>query len=326
LKVLLTGASGFVGSHILDSLQQNQIQTVVLLRSTTTNSFLQPHLSQIEVRRGSVTDPSSLIQATAGVTHVVHCAGLTKALKAAEFFQVNQGGTRNVVEALNAQGARIERLLHISSLAVSGPATPANPATEEASPRPVSTYGQSKLAGELEVRERCRVPFTILRPPAVYGPRDTGFLSLFKAVSKHLLPRPDQQQVLSIVYSRDLADAVVKCLSHPKTAGKTYFVASPQTVTSCGMAEEIAAQMKRWTIPCPIPTPVLWAVCLLQQGISQLTRRPSLLNLQKYAELRAPGWVCDASRFSRETGFECQTRLKQGIGETLDWYTRQGWL
>ncbi len=324
--MLLTGANGFVGSHILDSLRQNNIDTVVLLRGTSETTFLERHLCGIEVRLGSVTDLASLVKATAGVSQVVHCAGRTKALKTSELYEVNHMGTRNIVEALNAQNPRINRLLHISSLAVSGPATPQNPATEEAAPRPVSAYGQSKLAGELEVRERCQAPFTILRPPAVYGPRDTGFFPMFKAIRQHVLPRPSKNQSLSLVFAKDLADAVVACLKSPEAAGQTYFVAAPETVTSRGLAEEIAVQMKRWTIPCPVPAPVLWAVCLLRQAISQVTRRPSILNLQKYAELRAAGWVCDASKLQRQIGFACKTRLKQGIHETLEWYTCKGWL
>ncbi len=315
-----------MGSHILDSLRQKQVDTVVLLRSTSETSFLKQHLSAIEVRRGSISDRPSLTQAFEGITHVIHCAGRTKAVRAAEFYEVNHVGTRNLIEAVNSKGPHIERLLHISSQAVAGPATCESPATEEVPPRPVSVYGKSKLAGELEVRQQCRVPFTILRPPVVYGPRDTGFLSLFKAVKHHLLPRPNKQQALSVVYAKDLADAVVTCLFHPKAAGQTYFVASLEPITGRDMAEEIAVQMKRWTFPCPIPAPVLWGVCLLQQALAQLTGRPSLLNLQKYAELTAPGWVCSAARLQRDLGFVCETRLHHGIGLALDWYTREGWL
>lgn len=315
-----------MGSHILDRLHQEKFDTAVLLRNTSNTRFLQHHLPGTEVRFGSISDATSLLKATSGVTHVVHCAGRTSVVRTSEFYEINHLGTRNVVEALNTQVTGISRLLHISSLAVSGPATPQNPAREDGPTQPVSDYGKSKLAGELEVREHCRVPFTIIRPPAVYGPRDTGFLSMFKAVSKHLLPRPNKAQALSVVYARDLAEAVVACLCRPETAGNTYFAASPEFVTGRSMAEEIAVQMRSWTIPCPIPAPMLWAVCLLQQMLSQLTRRPSLLNLQKYAELRAPGWVCDASKLQREVGFACKTRLEQGIAETLEWYTRERWL
>jgi nucleoside-diphosphate-sugar epimerase len=326
LKVLLTGASGFVGSHILECLHAHQISTAVLLRKTSSTTFLGTQLERTEVRNGSIEEPESLLRATEGITHVIHCAGRTRALSSSEFYQTNHAGTRHLVDVVNAQATVIERFVHISSLAVCGPATPASPANENSPLRPVSDYGKSKLAGEQEVREKCRVPFTIIRPPAVYGPRDLGFFSMFAAIKRHLRPRPKKGQALSIVYARDLAEAVVNCLTSRVTAGQTYFVASPEVVSGRGMAEEIARQMEGWTIPLPMPAWLLWAICLVQQSLSQLTRRASLLNLQKYAELRAPGWVCSPAKLQAETGFVCQTTLRQGISHTLEWYRREHWL
>lgn len=324
--MLLTGASGFVGSHILDSLCQSKVDTAVLLRNSADTRFLEQNLAATEVRRGSITEPATLANALKGVTHVVHCAGLTKAVKRSEFYEVNHLGSRNLVEAVNSRAPGLERFLQISSLAVSGPASLQDPASEESTPSPVSDYGKSKLAGEQEVVQRLRTPFTILRPPAVYGPRDSGFFSMFKAVNNHLLPRPNRDQALSLVYAKDLADAVVVCLTRPEAAGQTYFVASPQPVTSRGLAQKIAQQMGRWTVPCPIPAPILWVVCLWQEIRARVTREPSLLNLQKFVELRAPGWVCKPSKLSRDIGFTCKTPLEEGIAQTLDWYIGQGWL
>ena len=315
-----------MGSHILSSLLEHKLETAVLLRNSTGTEFLASKFSEAEVRRGSINDLHSLQQATNGVTHVIHCAGKTKALKISEFYETNHIGTRNVVEAVNARGATIQRFLHISSLAVSGPATIEKPADEEMTPQPVSEYGKSKLAAELVVRNACKAPFTIIRPPAVYGPRDTGFLSMFKAVRSHVLPRPKKTQALSLVYVKDLAQVVVRCLLSPVAVGKAYFVASPEIVTSRRMADEIAAQMNHWTIPLPVPGPVLWAVCLIQQLFAQLTGKASVLNLQKYAELRAPGWVCSPSKLLAETGLRCETNLKEGIARTLEWYRLEHWL
>ena len=314
-----------MGSHILDSLHEHRLPAAVLLRSTSPTEFLSDHLANTDVRQGSIQDIKSLLQATTGVTHVIHCAGATKALRPSDFHNANHQGTLNLIQAVN-QAPGVERFLHISSLAVTGPATATNPADEDWPPRPVSEYGRSKLAGEEAVRQQCRVPYTILRPPAVYGPRDKGFLSMFKAVKHHLRPRPSKTQALSLVYAKDLAEAVVACLLNPRTAGKTFFVASPEVTTGRKMADEIALQMNRWTVPCPMPAVGLWVVCLIQQCLSQVTRRAGLLNLQKYAELRAPGWVCNPGRLLRETGVSCRTPLSQGIGRTLEWYVRERWL
>jgi nucleoside-diphosphate-sugar epimerase len=326
LKILLTGASGFVGSHILDSLRQRGLDIALLLRPTSNNRFINPQLPNVEVRHGSIGDPDSLGRAMAGITHVIHCAGATKAARVAGFYEVNQAGTRNIVSAVNGQAGRVQRLVHISSLAATGPAPRERPAREEDAPQPVSEYGKSKLAGELEVRNHCRAEFVILRPPAVYGPRDTEYLRLFRAVKRHLLPKPGGAQAMSMVFARDLAEAVATSLTHSAAAGKTYFVAAREVVTARTMAEEIAAQMRNWTLPLPLPTALLWLLCLAQELGSRLTGKPNVLSLQKFAELRAPGWVCDPTRLEHETGYACATKLDQGIAETLAWYWERNWL
>ena len=325
MKVLLTGANGFVGSHILDSLRARGIATAALLRPTSNPRFIQSHLADLEVRTGSIDDPRSLAAAMQDVTHVLHCAGCTKALRRSEFDRINRLGTRHVVETFNGQGGRMQRLVYISSLAAGGPARPGAPARETDPPHPVSAYGRSKLAGEQEVQGACRAEHVILRPTAVYGPRDVEFLRLFKAVKRHILPRPDRQP-LSFVFVKDLAEAAVTCLTHPAAAGKTFYVASPEVLTARALAGEIASQMETWTVPLPLPTAALWPLCCLQDALSWLTRRPSVLGRQKYGELRAPGWVCDPGRLRQELGLACATTLRHGIAETLAWYRLNGWV
>jgi nucleoside-diphosphate-sugar epimerase len=326
MKVLLTGASGFVGSHILDALVTRGLSTAVLLRPTSSKQFLEPHLGKIELRLGGLEEPASLGPALDGVTHVLHCAGATKALRSADFFQINQIGTRHLVQAVNRQGS-VQRLLLVSSLAASGPASPDQPARETDPPHPVSPYGQSKLAAEQEVLQHCQTDHVIVRPPAVYGPRDTQFLPLFKAVQAHLLPRyRGGTQALSLVFAPDLARCIVECLLQPAARGKTYFVASPEVVTATQMAQEIATQLGTWTIPVPLPALALWLACAGAHLLAQLRRRPSLLSLSRYHELRAPGWVCSPERLRTDLGLECRTPLQTGIGQTLAWYKQHRWL
>ena len=327
MKVLLTGANGFVGSHILDSLCAQGIATAVLLRPASNRRFIEIHLPQVEVRNGSIGDLASLGAAMQDVTHVIHCAGCTKALRAQDFHEVNHHGTHNVVAAANQRSEQIKRFVHISSLAAGRPALPGDPAREDDPPGPVSEYGRSKLAGEQAVRNSCITEHVILRPPAVYGPRDGEFLRLFKAVRAHLLPRiGGGRQALSFVFVKDLAEAAVTCLTHPAAAGKTFYVASPEIQTAIAVADEIAAQMKTWTVSLPLPIAALWPVCFLQEAVSRLSRKPNVLSLQKYAELRAAGWVCDPGRLRQELDFVCATTLRSGIAETLAWYRQHEWL
>ena len=177
------------------------------------------------------------------------------------------------------------------------------------------------------MREKCRAPFVILRPPAVYGPRDAEFLRLFKAVRSHLLPRlGGGRQALSFAFVKDLAEVVVACLDHPAVAGKMYYVANHEVATARALAEQIAALMKTWTVPLPLPTALLWPLCCWQEIISRVTGQPSMLSRQKYPELRATGWVCDPARLRAEAGLTCATKLQQGLAETQAWYREQGWL
>ena len=327
MKVLLTGATGFVGSHILDELCAKGISTAVLLRRSSNLRFIENHLPQMEVHFGSVTEPESLRPALANVSHVIHCAGCTKAVRREEFFEVNGTGTRNLVEAVNQHRGSVQRLVHISSLAVSGPATAGHPALECDLPNPVSEYGRSKLAAENEVRENCRAEFVMLRPGGVYGPRDTDFFKMFKAVTARVLPEfGGGRQAFSLAFVKDLAQAAVKCLTHASAAGKTFNVAASEIVTARALMSEISRQMKIRIIRIPLPLAALWPICLAQEILSRVTGKPSILSLEKYGELRAPGWVCDALRIRKEIGFANDTLLRDGIAETLHWYRQQGWL
>ena len=326
MKVLLTGASGFVGSHILDCLRARGIDTTVLLRPTSNRRFIEAHLPQIAACTGSISDRQSLDAALRDVTHVIHCAGCVKALRIQEFYEVNHIGTRNVVEAINRQPGQIQRFVHISSLAVGGPATPDRPACEDDPPHPISEYGRSKFAGEQEVRQ-CKSDYVILRPPAVYGPRDEAFLPFFRAIKAHIQLRVGSGPLaLSLVFVKDLAEAAVACLTASAAARKTFYVASPEITNAHAMADEMAAQMGTWTLKIPLPRAALWPVCQLQEVISRLTGRPSVLSRQKYAELSSPGWVCDPARLRQELGIGCVTGLRAGLAETLAWYRQHGWL
>jgi len=327
MRALLTGGNGFVGSHILDILRASGYEVALLLRRTSNTDFISSHLSELRIHYGSLADTRSLEEAVRGARIVIHCAGKTKALYPSEFDVVNRDGTRNLVSAANNCRDTLRQLLLISSLAAGGPGVPDRPAREGDPPRPLSAYGRSKLAGEQEVTRRSEVPWTILRPAAVYGPRDGDFLSLFRTVQKRIMPMLDKgEKRFSLVHVSDLAEAVLRCLSRENALGKIYNIAAEPPCSTAELLGEIAAQMDVRPLRLPIPFPVLYAVCLARGLASRITRRPDILSRDKLAELRAPGWVCSTERIRSDLGFVAATTLREGVGRTLEWYRRQGWL
>ena len=327
MKVLLTGASGFVGSHILDLLVERGIPAAVLLRSNSNRRFIEPHLSRVDVCVGSISEPASLPAALQGITHVIHCAGCTKAIGSAEYYRVNRDGTRNLVDAVNQRQTEIRQFVLISSLAASHPARAEAPAREDDEPAPVTDYGRSKLAGERAVREQARVPYVILRPAAVYGPRDGDFLLMFKAARSRWVPSfGGGRQQLSLVYVADVARAVIACLDRLPIENRTFNVAHREVFTARELTAEIGRQLGVNPVQVPLPLPLLWPVCLTGEVVARVRGRPSIVNLQKYPELAAPGWVCDSRRLREELGIEPATGLREGIAATLAWYRGHGWL
>ena len=327
MKVFLTGASGFVGSHVLDSLLSGHHEVSILLQRTSNTRFISGRLPTVSVHFGSVGDVSALIQAMRGTEALIHCAGRTKAVHSSEFYKVNQAGTRNVVMAANACRESVRRVVYISSQAVSGPGVPARPAEETGDPHPVSLYGRSKWLGETEIRQHCLVPWTILRPAAVYGPRDTEFLPVFKKVKQRIMPLlSDAKRPLHLIYGPDVTVAVLHCLGEDRAVGGTYHVAAEPPCTDEEFMEEIAAQLQVRPVRLRIPRAGLYLASVIQGILSRATGRPNMLSRQKLPELLAPGWVCSTEKIRRDVGFTAPTSLQEGVRRTIEWYRGEGWL
>jgi nucleoside-diphosphate-sugar epimerase len=330
MRVLLTGANGFVGSHILDELCERGIPTTILIRKTSARTFIEHRLKDVKVvfadLNYGIKDLETVCESVSDVTHIIHCAGLVRALNKEDFYRVNRDGTYNLIQLANRLSNQIQRFILISSLAAAGPSQPGKPRKVSDAPEPVSEYGKSKLEAEKQVINHCRSEYTILRPPGIYGPRDSEFLRLFSAINNHILPKIGEKQELSLVYVKDLARVAAECLTARAAARKTYFVASPEIVTSAELARRIASELKTWTIPLWLPVQALYPVCLAQQIVSKITKTPNVLSLDKYKELKAPAWTCDVSCLKNDLNLVCGTNLSAGVSETIRWYKNQGWL
>ncbi len=327
MKVLLTGANGFVGSHILERLLGMNASVVALLRETSDTRFIETYLDRVEVVRGDLSQLERLQAALDDVTHVVHCAGATKALREQDLFVANRDGVANLIRLTNQHARRLQRFVHISSLAAGRPATTHAPAQEDDPPDPQSVYGQSKRAAEEVVVHQCRSDYVILRPGAVYGPRDREFLPLFSAASRGFAPLfGGGKQELSLVFASDVAAAADAALTAPLTGRWVVNVASAEVITTRELTLAIADAYHRKAIAFSLPWTFLRLACWVQSSWARVTRRPTVLAHHKFRELSTPGWVCDTTRLRTLLGNPCTTGLTEGIRNTKEWYAAERWL
>jgi nucleoside-diphosphate-sugar epimerase len=327
VRVTLTGGNGFVGSHVLDELLRRGHEVTLLLRTTSDTAFIAEALGHAKVVYGSLQAADSLAPAVRDAEAVIHCAGLTKALRRRDYYRINTRGTEDLIGACNSRAAALGRFILVSSQAVSGPGTSREPAREEGPPRPVTPYGRSKMLAEEAVRKGCRAPFTILRPAAVYGPRDRDFLVAFRAVRRGLAPliKGGRQRLCSI-YVADLVEGVMKALERPDAGQGPYHLAHPMPLRQREMLEDISAAVGRAPRYVRVPGLLLYPTFAAQGLLSRITGRPSVMSLHRVPEYVAPGWVCSTARAAEELGFAARIAFPEGARQTFAWYVEQGWL
>jgi nucleoside-diphosphate-sugar epimerase len=272
---------------------------------------------------GDLDDTGALRDGCAGADVIYHVAGRISARGLDEFMRVNRDGTAHVLEAASQRPPR--RFVLVSSLAAAGPTLPGAPVDETRPPSPVTPYGQSKLAAEVLVRAMA-FPWTIVRPPAVYGERDREMLKLFKLTRRGLGPVfGDGSQELSVIYAGDLASALVATVA-PAAANRVYYAAHPALTTSRGLVRAIGRAVGREPRILPLPAPLVRGLLWTIGSVAHLAGRATLLSSDKAAEFLAPAWTCRPDALMRDTGWRPDTDLETGLRRTAQWYRNEGWL
>jgi nucleoside-diphosphate-sugar epimerase len=335
MRALVTGATGFIGPHLVRRLAQRGDEVTCLVRPTSNLAALAPW--PVRFVPGDITDLANLETAVAGCDVVFHLAGVTTALRRADMFRVNADGVANVAQAC-ATRLTPPKLILVSSLAASRPARDGRAVCESDDPAPVSTYGRSKRAGELAAEKHAAsVPITIIRPPIVFGEGDRALLPLFEGIARwgvHLVPGYFEKR-FSLIHADDLANALLLAVERgARLAGEqrpsaqgVYFVAADESPSYAEIGRMVGAALGRRRVMVVRQAHfAVWSIAAATQTLGWLRRRPFAFNWDKAREATAGSWLCSAERFQRDTGFSPAASIADRLQQTAQWYQEQGWL
>ena len=322
MKVFVTGGTGFVGAHLVSALQARGAEVTCLVRSPAKAEAL--GWRGVRLVRGDLTDAAALREGCRGAEIVYHLAGVVAARDLAGFRAANTDGTAATLAAATTSAPR--RFVFVSSIAAAGPTTRGHRLTTGDEGAPVTNYGRSKLAAEAMVRA-APFPWVILRPPPVYGEWDREFLRLFQITRRGIAPVfGDGLQELSAIHAEDLAHALIAAGESPTAAGKSYYPAHPELLTSTGMAVAAGKAAGASPVVIRIPGAVARALLFVTETAARLTGTITLLTMDKAHEFLTPAWAVDSGPLTRDTGWRATIDLESGFRRTVNWYREKGWL
>jgi len=326
MKIFMTGATGFVGSFLVERLVAAGHQVTCLVRKKSNLRWIAD--LDVECYYGSLFDKKSLIRGLDGTQMVYHVAGVTKARTKEDYFKGNYEGTRHLIDAALHYKDSIARFVLVSSQTAVGSSPTIIPIDEMHPAKPLTDYGRSKRAAEeYALTALGDLPLTIVRPPAVYGPRDTDILEFFRTVKFGIIPQlGGSEKYLSLIHVKDLCRGIVMAGENPKAEGQIYFITSSQPYAWSDVARISLKILEKKGIRIPVPLGLMKGIAYISEAVSALTKKAALINKQKIIDMEQEFWTCSPDKAKKDLGFECEISLEDGIRETLVWYREQKWL
>ena len=330
MKILITGASGFIGSFIVEEALKRGFETWAAIRRSSSKAFLQDErIRLIELDFSSQELLETQLKGHQ-FDYIVHAAGATKCLHKEDFFRINTEGTQHLVNALLTLKMPIKRFVYISSLSIMGAIREQQPYeeirdTDEAKPN--TAYGKSKLAAEEWLKSLTDFPYTILRPTGVYGPRERDYFLQIQSIKRHMdFAVGRQRQDITFVYVTDVVQAIFLALEKGQT-GKAYFLSDGEVYQSAEFSNLVHEALGRpWWIRVTAPIWLLRIITRCGDWWGRKTGKMTALNNDKFNILRQRNWRCDITPARQELGFEPQVKLAEGVRRSIEWYQENKWL
>jgi nucleoside-diphosphate-sugar epimerase len=324
-KLLITGVSGFVGYHLVSQAVSLGFEVFGAVRPNSEIGHLKEF--NIQYRNLDYSNINALRNdiISNGYDFIIHAAGITKAKTLADYNQVNAVYSENL--ALAAIETKVEKFIFVSSLAAIGPVDNLSAVIgTNQSPKPVTSYGISKLNAELSLSKLTKLPLIVIRPTAVYGPREKDIFILFESLNKGLEPYIGNfDQKLSFIYVKDLAKVILRALDSSVTH-KAYNISDGHTYDRFALANISKKVLKKKTLKFHIPLSIVRMMASMLDVIYKNSSKTPALNKEKLAELTAVNWICNIDSAKEELGFEPEFDLRTGLSETLNWYKENNWL
>lgn len=335
MKILVTGASGFIGSFIVEKGLTDGHRVWAAVRKNSSRAFLQD--KRVQFFELNLSDPAILekqlsdFAATEGKWDcIIHAAGVTKCIDKNDFMRINFMGTKNLVECLLKLNMQPAQFIYLSSLSVFGPIhekEPYTPITDSDRPMPDTEYGKSKLAAEEYIKSIKELPYVILRPTGVYGPRERDYFKMAQSIKQHIdFSVGYKPQLITFIYVKDLVKAIYLAIEKG-VSKRCYFVSEPKGYDSRCFSDYIQREMGiKHVLHIKAPIWFLKVISTCAEWLSCITKKPSTLNNDKFRIMKQRNWLCDTTRLQEELGFSIDYDLKRGTCETIKWYKENKWL
>ena len=325
-SAVVTGANGFVGSHLVDFLLGKNFEVRCVVRKSSNLQWLEG--KDVKIFDCGLFDKQGLREAFSGVNYIFHVAGIVKAKNEEGYFRGNVESTKVLLEVAAEMKDHIKKFIVVSSQTVSGPASKGNPVTEEMEPNPLTTYARSKLKQEqIALSYKDIFPVTICRAPAIFGERDTEIFIYFQVFNRGLTTMIGfDKKELSLLHVADLAEGLYLAANSEKANGKIYFISSEKFYNWDEVGKITSKVLGKKAFKIRIPHFIVFTIAAFAQFFAMFSSKPATLNIEKAKDLIQRYWICDTSKAMKELGYRQKVSIEEGIKRTCEWYKQMKWI